>query len=49
MTKAQFQNLSQRIEFENENITLTVKSTATDKQIEIFQKLYPNAKIIKEE
>ena len=48
MTKEQFENLSQRIESENENITLTVKSTATDRQIEILQKSHPNAKIVKE-
>jgi len=35
--------------FFGEATILTVKSTATDRQIEILQKLHPNAEIVKEE
>lgn len=49
MTKQQFENLAQRIQLENECVILTIKSTATDRQIEILKKMYPNCKIIKEE
>ena len=40
------ENLSKRIESENEGVILTVKSTATNRQIEILKKMYPNSEII---
>ena len=44
-----YENLNERIQSENENVVLNVKSTIINKQIEVLQKLYPNANMIREE
>ena len=45
---SKYKNYTDRLNSENEGVTLTVKKEATDEQIEILKKMYPNCEIERE-
>ena len=46
---SEYKNYMDILNSENEDVALTVKKEATDKQIEILKKMYPNCVVVKED
>ncbi len=46
---SKYKNYTDRLNSENEGVTLTVKKEATEEQIEVLKKMHPNCVVVREE